>query len=440
MSCVRVEGQSVSSAPRRFGWTVWRLSQVLVLAAGMLAVAVLTTATAAPSFYGTTFERQPSADELTHLGRALFGDPQLSASGRMACVSCHDPAHAWGPPNDLSAQWGGPLLDQQGVRAVPSLMYRAATPSFSEQYFDTEGDDSVDQGPTGGFTWDGRANSVHEQAAIPLLATNEMANGSAREVIWRLARSPNAALFRDTFGPHALDDVDKAWNGLLLALEVFQQNPADFAPYSSKFDAFLRGQATLTAQEARGLAAFNSPDKGNCASCHISTIRRGAFPRFTDDGLIALGVPRNRRLKANALPGFVDLGACGPMRTDLADHPEDCGIFKTPSLRNVATRHAFFHNGVYHRLDEAVRFYALRDTRPAQVFGRDARGRPRMHPDDLPAAYRANLNTDPPFGQHPGDPLPFTEADVQDIVAFLQTLTDGFRPVKAAVAAPSIAP
>jgi cytochrome c peroxidase len=423
MACVSFP----SSLFRRRGFVGLLLVTGLGLWVGLQAL----EAGAAPSFYGTSFERRPSADELTRLGRALFFDQRLSASGRMACASCHDPAHAWGPPNDLSAQLGGPLRDQQGIRAVPSLMYRSATPSFSEQYYDTEGDDSVDQGPTGGFTWDGRANSVHEQAAIPLLAANE---------IWRLSQSPNAALFRDTFGPHALDDPDKAWNGLLLALEVFQQNPADFAPYSSKFDAFLRGQSTLTAQEARGLAAFNSPDKGNCASCHISTIRRGAFPRFTDDGLIALGAPRNRALKANADPRFFDLGACGPLRTDLADHPEDCGIFKTPSLRNVATRHAFFHNGVYHRLDEAVRFYALRDTRPAQVFGRDAKGHPRLHPDDLPAAYRDNLNTDPPFGQHPGDPLPFTEADVQDIVAFLKTLTDGYRPTRVAVAAPSAVP
>lgn len=396
-------------------------------------VAPLTLAGAAfaafamPSFYGTVYEHPPDAATLTRVGRVLFFDRSLSASGRMACASCHDPAHAFGPPNALSAQRGGPRLDQIGLRAVPSLMYRAATPSFSEHYQESEGDDSIDAGPTGGFTWDGRAANVHDQAAIPLLAPNEMANTSPADVVARLGRSPSAAAFKEAFGPHVLEHPDLAWKGLLLALEVFQQNPAEFSPYSSKYDAFLRGKAQLSAAERRGLAVFNNPDQGNCASCHISAIRRGVFPRFTDDGLIALGVPRNRTLPANAKPAFFDLGLCGPLRTDLHGHTDYCGLFKTPSLRNVATRHAFFHNGVYHRLDEAVRFYSLRDTQPDKLY-RDAHGRPQRVPDDLPAAYRANLNQDAPFGQKRGAKPPLSEADVQDIVAFLKTLTDGYQP------------
>ena len=391
----------------------------------LLLAATVLSAAAAPSFYGTRFEHQPDAAALTELGRVLFFDRALSASGRMACASCHDPAHAYGPPNGLSAQKGGPHLDQVGLRPPPSLMYRAATPSFSEHYQESEGDDSIDNGPTGGFTWDGRAASVHDQAALPLLAANEMANANPAEVITRLARSPSAAPFQAAFGPHVLAQPELAWKGLLLALEVFQQHPPTFSPYSSKYDAFLRGQVQLSPAEHRGFEAFNDPRRGNCASCHISAIRRGTWPRFTDDGLIALGVPRNRSLPANADPAFFDLGLCGPLRTDLKDQPQYCGLFKTPSLRNVATRQAFFHNGVYHRLDEAVRFYTLRDTQPQKLY-RDAQGRPQRVPDDLPAPYRANLNQDAPFGQKPGDKPRLTEAEVQDIVAFLKTLNDGY--------------
>jgi cytochrome c peroxidase len=181
----------------------------------------------------------------------------------------------------------------------------------------------------------------------------------------------------------------------------------------------LRGQARLSEPEARGLSLFNDPAKGNCASCHLSTIRPdGAFPLFTDFGHIAIGVPRNAEIKANADPRFVDLGLCGPLRTDLAEHPDYCGRFRTPSLRNVALRQRFFHNGAVRTLEDAVRFYVQRDTDPARWYG--AAG----ELDELPARYRANLNTEPPFGGARGAKPVLNEAEIADIVAFLKALTD----------------
>jgi len=374
-------------------------------------------------FYATPFERRASAQELTELGRTLFFDRSLSASGRLACASCHDPAHAYGPPNALAVQLGGPDGRQPGVRAVPSLMYRQTTPPFSEHFFDNDGNDSVDQGPTGGFAWDGRASSAHDQAEAPLLSPFEMANTDRRAVITRLAQSPSAKAMRTALGEHVFDSPMLAWNGLVLALEVFQQNPADFAPYRSKYDAFLRGQTKLSPAETRGLALFNDPTKGNCAACHISVVKRGAFPLFTDMGLIALGVPRNPAIPANRDPHFMDLGLCGPLRTDLREHPEYCGLFKTPSLRNVAARSVFFHNGSMKTLEDAVRFYVQRDTRPERFYPHDARGNVRKY-DDLPAASHGNVNTEPPFGGKPGDKPVLSAADIADVVAFLKSLTD----------------
>ena len=396
---------------------------VLLVAGAWWAPCSAAPADQAQPFYGTTFERQPTAAELTELGRRLFNEPGLSTSRRMSCASCHSPPHGYGPANALSVQLGGPDGRQEGLRAVPSLRYRQATPPFSEHFNDTDGNDGIDQGPTGGRTWDGRADSTHEQAALPLLSPLEMANHDTAEVVARLAASPSAADFRRTFGPQVLAQPDKAWKGLLWALEVFQQSPADFYPYSSRYDDFLRGRADLSAAERRGLAVFNDPDKGNCFQCHPGAIKRGVFPEFTDHGLIALAVPRNRRIAANADPAFVDLGLCGPLRTDLKDHPEYCGLFKTPSLRNVAVRQAFFHNGVYHRLEDAVRFYAERDVHPGRVYPRGPDGRVQRF-DDLPARYRANLNTEAPFGIGPQGRARLSEADVQDLVAFLRTLTD----------------
>ena len=372
----------------------------------------------AHAFYATPYEKQPSPATLTDLGRALFHEKALSASGQQSCASCHDPAHAYGPPNGLAVQSGGQHLQQRGLRAVPSLRYAQDTPAFNAHFSETEGDDSADQGPVGGWTWDGRATSAHEQAAIPLLSPLEMANTDKSAVIAQLRRSDSAQRMREAFGPHVLDDEHLAWNGLLLALEVFQQSPQDFYPYSSRYDTYLRGKAELSASEARGLALFNDPQRGNCAECHISAIKRGAFPQFTDRGHLALAVPRNPQIAANADPQFHDLGVCGPLRTDLQDQPEMCGLFKTPSLRNVATRRVFFHNGRFHDLTEAVRFYADRDAYPERYYGKQGQF------SDLPARYADNINRDAPFAaQRKGHPS-LSEAEIRDIVAFLGTLTD----------------
>ncbi len=377
-------------------------------------------ASAPRSFYETPYERRPDFKTLVALGRALFSDRTLSASGRVSCASCHDPAHAYGPPNKLAVQLGGAGLTLPGIRAVPSLTYHQAIPNFQEHFFDNDGNDSEDQGPAGGLDWDGRADSGHEQAAGPLLSSFEMANADRQSVVRKLKTSPSAAAMREAFGPHVLDDPALAWNGLLLALEVFQQSPADFYPFNSKYDAYLRGQVALSAQEKRGLDVFNGATRGNCAACHISAIKRGAFPQFTDFGLIAIGVPRNRAIPVNARADFRDLGACGPLRTDLQAHDDYCGLFRTPSLRNVATRGVFFHNGVYTKLDDAVRFYALRDSDPKRIYG------PGRRFDDLPKKYSDNLNQDAPFGAKPGDKPAMTEAEITDVVAFLKTLTDGY--------------
>jgi cytochrome c peroxidase len=222
------------------------------------------------------------------------------------------------------------------------------------------------------------------------------------------------------------DDPALAWNGVLLALEVFQQSPADFYPYTSKYDAYLRRQAVLSKSEERGMLLFNDATKGNCANCHISGIKRGAFPQFTDRGHIAIGVPRNPAIPANADAGYRDLGLCGPLRTDFGDRPEYCGLFKTPTLRNVALRGVFFHNGAFTRLQDVVAFYAERDLHPERFYPRDRKGRVLKY-DDLPTSAIANVNTEAPFDRAPGDKPALSKAEIADVVAFLRTLTDGYH-------------
>ncbi len=381
-------------------------------------------------FYSQSFDKSLDVAAITAVGRALFFDRSLSASGSLACASCHDPAHAFASANGLDVQRGGSDGRQPGVRAVPSLMYEQNLPPFTEHFFDSEEDDSVDQGPAGGTMWDGRAQSAHDQARLPLLSSFEMANASPEAVVARVERAPYAAQFRQAFGPSVFDDRGRAFKAVLLALETFEQSPGDFYPYSSKYDAYLRSMVQLSAAEHRGLDLFNDPARGNCARCHPSGLRAGAFPQFTDFGFAALGAPRNPAIPANADPGYHDLGLCGPLRTDLAGRAAYCGMFRTPTLRNVARKRVFLHNGVFHQLEDVVRFYAERDSAPQKWYPRDRNGNPSKF-DDLPLAYRGNVDQQPPFGRHVGAPPALSDQEVRDIMAFLNTLSDGYQPAAA---------
>jgi cytochrome c peroxidase len=294
----------------------------------------------------TRAEANARSAALADLGRQMFFDPNLSASGRMSCATCHDPARAFGPPDAMPVQIGGPLMDLPGIRAAPSLRYLHATPQFSEHFFDSddEGDESVDNGPTGGLMWDGRA----DRARFPLLSPFEMANTDPAAVAAKLKSASYASDVRAIFGAAVFDNSVAAFDAALEALAAFEESPADFYPYSSKYDAYLADKATLSVQEVRGLRLFEAEDKGNCASCHISEpANNGEPPKFTDFGLIALGVPRNPAIPVNTDPKYFDLGLCGPLRTDFA------------------LRQTFFHNGEFHTLRDAVAFYPPATPTPA---------------------------------------------------------------------------
>jgi cytochrome c peroxidase len=393
-----------------------------------MAVAVSATAAAAPkaedgSFYARRYERQPSIVELMNLGRALFFSKRLSANGRLACASCHDPRYGYAAPNAQPVQLGGTRMRASGMRAVPALRYLQTVPPFAQNRFEEAPDDSEDQGPSGGYTWDGRVDSVHDQVSLPLLSPYEMGNPNPAELIARLRPGPLGDALRTTFGDSVFSDEARAFDALRWALEVYLQDPATFYPYTSAYDDWLRGKATLSAQAQRGLKWFNDPRKGDCARCHPSQSFGGAFPQFTDFGYAALGVPRNRAIPANADPKHFDLGLCGPLRVDLRDHPEYCGMFRAPSLRNVAVRKSYFHNGVFHELRRVIEFYAQRDTRPERWYPRAPSGMLLLF-DDLPAPYWANVERGAPFGRHPGDPPALTSVEIDDLLAFLETLTD----------------
>lgn len=387
------------------------------------------------------------------LGRRMFFDPALSASGRQSCASCHDPAHGYNPPNGQTLQPGGAHMGERGFRPPLSLAYlyrqqpfsigpdageaeapanldtlaRAAGQTARAQKSAGAPPASVPMVPMGGLFWDGRAASFQRQALVPMLNPVEMANTSIEQVASKLAASPYHAQFRQLFGEDILEQPDRLVAEAMFAISRFETEDVSFHPFTSKYDAWLQGKTRLSAEEARGLDVFNDPQKGNCAACHPSTATSDRLPPlFTDTQYEALGVPRNPALPMNRDPHFHDLGLCGPFRTDLARQTQYCGMFITPTLRNVDRRRVFFHNGVYHTLKQVLDFYNLRAVAPEKVYPRNADGTLALY-DDLPAAYRANLDaTDAPFDRHVGDTPALTDQDIRDIIIFLHTLDDGY--------------
>jgi len=376
-------------------------------------------------------------------GKKLFFDINLSASKKMSCASCHDPNNHYAPSNSLSVQLGGPNLTSPGTRAVPTLTYKEYTPVYADDAVNPDGVSL--NGPGGGLMWDGRADTLAEQVTLPLLAPNEMDNANAAAVVQVVQNSSYAALFQQAYGASVFNDVNTAFTDIGFALEAYQLEDPTFHLYNSKFDLYAENKVggDLTPAEARGLTVFLSPEKGNCDACHYSgPLTDGGSAIFTDFSYEAIGVPRNTSIPANATrPGVFalnyDLGLClasnpNPAYPYLVPHTLPaaagfCGMFKTPTLRNVATRQSFFHNGVFHTLSAMLHWYNTRDTSP-QLWYPTVNGVVQKF-NDLPAAYRANIDTQVPLDGLPVGGTPhMTEGDLADLQCFLEILTDGYVP------------
>ena len=229
-------------------------------AVSLSVVAVIAGGTAAQSpAVAVEDARQQAAVEA---GRRLFFDARLSEPPGTACASCHDPARAFSGDNgSQTAVPRGSRPETRGTRNAPTVMYLATSPGpgLSEK----EGRPV----PSGGFFWDGRAVTLADQALGPLFAPHEMNNRDVATLVTRVAASDAAPWLRQAFGNDVFTDPGRALQAVTGALAAFEQSPT-FAPFSSRFDAVLRGQARFTEQEERGQSLFTIAQKGNCAACH----------------------------------------------------------------------------------------------------------------------------------------------------------------------------
>jgi len=386
---------------------------VATIGAGTPKVAAKIDTTAA------TFRPEPA---LVALGKRVFFDPRLSIPRGQSCVACHDPARAFSPtlPEDGASGPGVPQGSRAGrfsLRNPPSLLYVRYVP---RRHF-YQDDDAPAASPFGGLFADGRADTLAEQVRGPLLDPNEMNNGTPARLLHNVNTTDLAPALAARFGPTVRKDPEAMLRALGVALQAYMQSD-EMAPFTSRFDDYLRRRTPLSPQEMRGLALFKNPDKGNCMSCHTlsDTASRPERSLFTDFGYDAIAVPRNRALPANRDPGHFDNGLCITARALRWPEPDQwCGYLRTPGLRNVAVRQRFMHNGVFTTLRDAVAFYNTRSTDPGKWYA----GAKTF--DDVPAAYRDNINVNsPPMNRRPGMPAALTEGEIDDIVAFLRTLTD----------------
>jgi len=382
------------------------------------------------------------------LGKNLFFD-KISSPDWMSCATCHSPDVGWTGPipgiNKHGAVYRGAVPTRFGNRKPPSVAYATLSPVF---HYD------ADEGLfIGGNFWDGRAtgeglgNPAADQALGPFLNPVEQNNPSKQAVCEQVAISKYAGLFEEVWGTESLDcsptGVEAMYDQIGLSIAAYE-NSSEVNQFSSKYDAYLAGNADLSDEEAWGLALFEDETKAMCSLCHPT----GIASAFTDFSYDNLGVPRNpdnpfydmdEELLDDGFPinpdgsDWIDPGLGGFLATrpeweDMAG--ENMGKQKVPTLRNVGKRpgrgypKAYTHNGYFKSLKSIVHFYNTRDiklvcpnpfTTEKDALKMDCWPEPEV---------TVNVNSD-----ELGD-LGLTDAEEDAVVAFLNTLSDGFKVKK----------
>ncbi len=299
------------------------------------------------------------------LGKHLFFDPRLSASRQLACASCHDPDLAWADGRTVSFGNERTVLR----RNAPTIL----NVGYAEAFF-----------------WDGRAQSLEEQAHGVMLNSDEM--GSSKEMIEeRLQGIPDyVAMFQRAF-PDEPIDIDRA----SVAIAEFERT---IVGGRSPFDRFLGGETDALSDEAiAGLDLFRRD--GRCINCHHG-------PTFTDNNLHDVGLSYYGRQ-------YEDLG-----RFAHTERAEDVGRFKTPSLRNVSRTGPYMHNGLFPSLRGVLNMYNA--------------GMPTLVPKN-----QEQLD-DPLFPRKSPllRPLGLNRRDLDDLEAFLQSLEEPLHRVRPPERAP----
>jgi len=415
--------------------------------------------------------------QIVLLGKIIFYDKELSVRRNESCSFCHMPEAGFSGPisalNQTTVSYPGSIRTRFSGRKPQSHAYASFSPVL---HFNREQGDFI-----GGQFWDMRATGVRldsalaEQAQGPPLNPVEIGLIDPACMVYRMSLRPYRLMAERLWGAQAFavrwpayakqvcdrpgppSDVDRlpvhlgavdrgvaetTFDRIAQAIAAFEGSP-EVTPFSSKYDYVMAGKAEFTPRERAGYKLFRSKAT-HCNECHRDG-GPGEEPLFTDFTASNLGLPQNPALPFyqensadqfgyTANPDglkFVDQGVGGflagpqnPNREWAALAKSFLGRYKTPTLRNVDKRprvdfvKAYMHNGYLKSLKEVVHFYNTRDALP------------RCKPGD-----RGEKVTCWPAPENPqtinrrqlGD-LKLTELQEDLLVAFLETLSDGYSP------------
>jgi cytochrome c peroxidase len=441
------------------------------------------------------------------LGQLEIFDPKLAVNKNLACSFCHDPAAGYANGAAILSVFtggsnpGSVPITVHGAYPNNRIAKRNPQSYVYASYFPPLHYNLSQADFYGGNFWDGRAtgyklqNSAANQAQGPPLDTQEMANPDSACVVWKLSQSNYKFFFEEVFGVGSLEltwpsDVaticstpagaavlggnptplqlsptdrtlaNKDFDEFAQAIAAYEGSDS-VSPFTSKFDYYLAGKATLTTQELNGYDLFRG--KGSCNTCHLdgrSSTQLGGSdtgqaasvqPLFTDTTYNNIGLPKNVKLPwysedtpdqwgftSNPLGfGFTDEGmglfldgyyGAPPNLSWGVQLPQFEGKFQTSTARDAAKVpyagfvKAYMHNGYLTSLKEVVHFYNTRDVYPFPVLSGNCPSGTVEKVTCWPMPEDAN-NENLTIGK-----LGLSSAEEDDIVAFLGTLVDGYKP------------
>lgn len=286
------------------------------------------------------------------LGRHLFYDPILSADSSFSCSSCHNQKFAFSDsPNRFS----------KGVHG--DLTKRNTLPLFNLAWYQ-------------GLFWDGKATSIEEQVFHPVRDHSEM------DLNWKKAteRISKSIFYREkfqaTFGNIEIDST--------LIAKAIAQFERTLISNNSKYDRVLRFEDYFTKEEYQGFVLINDQTKGDCLHCHTTDgDALGTTGKFSNNGLDAV----------SDADDFQDKG-----KGAISGQDQDMGLFRIPSLRNIAVTAPYMHDGRFKTLDEVMDFYS----------------------DGVHNSY----NIDSKMGSIDQGGARLSKVEKEYIIAFLRTMTD----------------